>query len=126
VPPRRSSDTQMPAPLAALPPLHRYDAAFLAGDFNCPPESAPIRWLLTESGYRITDARAAGTDFITRETSARRPAQRIDHIFLLETRPDPAVTVARIERVFDRRDAALGILPSDHYGVMGWFEIGDC
>ena len=114
---------QIEATLAALPPLDRYDAAILAGDFNCPPDSVPIRWLLTESGHRVTDAcAAAGADFITREANARRPAQRIDRIFLVETGAAPAVRVSKVERVFETRDPALGILPSDHYGVMAWFE----
>ena len=116
---------EIAATLAALPPLEKYDAALFAGDFNCAPDSPPIRWLLGKSGFRVTDVcAAAGTDFITNEGSARRPPRRIDHIFLLETGGSRRVTVEETRRVFENRDATLDILPSDHYGVLSRIAIG--
>lgn len=116
---------ELEATLAALPPLDRYDAAVMAGDFNCPPDSPPIRWLMEQSGRRVVDAcTAAGVEFITHEKSRSRPAQRIDYIFLLETGSGAGVRIATAGRVFETRDPALGILPSDHYGVLARIEIG--
>ena len=114
---------EMEETFAALPPLDDYDAAILAGDFNCAPDSAPIRWLLEESGLRIADAcAAAGADFITREQGSTRPAMRMDDIFLLETGKESRFRVDRVERVFQTPDPTLGILPSDHYGVLATLE----
>ncbi len=116
---------EIAATLAALPPLESYDAALFAGDFNCPPDSPPIQWLLGKSGVRVTDVcAAAGVDFITNAGSARRPPRRIDHIFLLETSGSPRVIVEETRRVFENRDATLDILPSDHYGVLTRIAIG--
>ena len=101
--------------LADLPPLTGYAAAAIGGDFNCPPDSAPIRWLMSEPDRAVTDT-AAGADFITHEASSRRPAQRIDYIFLVDTGRPPRVLDTK--RVLDTPDPATGLLPSDHYGVL--------
>lgn len=116
---------EIAATVAALAPMADYDAALFGGDFNCPPDSPPIAWLLTESGLRVTDiCAAAGADFITNEGSARRPPQRIDHVFLLETGSTRRVAIKDAARVFDTKDPALGIMPSDHYGVRVRIAVG--
>jgi endonuclease/exonuclease/phosphatase family metal-dependent hydrolase len=113
---------ELAAALAALPPLVGYDAAILGGDFNCPPDSAPIRWLLSEPDRAVTDT-AAGAGFITHEASSSRPAQRIDYIFLIDAgRPARAIETIR---VLDAPDPETGLLPSDHYGVLSRIRIGE-
>lgn len=113
--------TELEETLAALPDPASFDAALLAGDFNCPPNSPPMAWLLQESGFRVTDPCAeAGKHFVTheRQPDLGRPAQRIDYVLQIE---DPAamapLAIASVDRVLDVPDPALGITPSDHYGV---------
>jgi len=115
---------EIEATLAALPDLSGYDAALFAGDFNCRPETPPIRWLLEESGVGAIDVcAAAGMEIVTRDTSSRYPPCRIDHIFLLDT--GSPVAIDRVTRVYDTRDPTLGIFPSDHYGVMAELRLGN-
>jgi len=115
---------QIEMTLGALPSLASYDAVVLAGDFNCPPESDPIKWLIDESGFGAADACAvAGAGFTTHEQTSIRPAQRIDYIFLLETGGSGTARVLRAERVFDVPDPMAGVLPSDHCGVMAWLVV---
>lgn len=111
--------------LAALPPLDDFDAALLAGDFNCPPDSGPIRWLLNEAAIKAIDVCAeAGADMITRDTSSHHPPRQIDFIFLLETGKGTPVAIDGVRRVFDTPDPASRVLPSDHYGVMAEITVG--
>ncbi|MEK9724439.1 MAG: endonuclease/exonuclease/phosphatase family protein [Rhodospirillaceae bacterium] len=113
--------TQIETALAALPPLAGYEAAVMGGDFNCPPDSPAIRWLVENAG--ATDIVAAAcADFTTRDFSSRYPPRRIDYLFL----PDCGgkIRIDGATRVFDAPDPALGIFPSDHYGVLAELSIG--
>jgi len=107
--------------LAALPDISGFDATLMAGDFNCPPDSAPMRWLMTDSGFDVTDpCLAEGKEFVTHvaQPDLGRPAQRIDYALQIE-RPDApsALSIGQVARVLDAPDPVLGITPSDHYGV---------
>lgn len=105
--------------VSRLPALDGFDLALMAGDFNCPPDSAPIRWFLNKSGLAVTDACVAAGAESTFPTHGfgpdGRPAtKRIDYVFLLGRTPRYAVT--EVAPAFDAADTA-GCYPSDHVGV---------
>ena len=103
--------------------------AILGGDLNAVPESDEIRRLTGLSapfvpGIVFTDCWAAvgdGTGYTwTRENphsaDALWPRRRLDYVFVISPRPKPlcnprSATLAGV-------DAPLGIVPSDHYGVV--------
>ncbi len=99
---------------AALP-----DPMLVGGDFNAPPEDPPARRMIS-GGF--TDLHAGGgitwdnqNPFI-RSHSVRFPDRRIDYLFLRGQLP-----AARCE-VACRKRGAGGLHPSDHYGVLAFFQ----
>lgn len=106
---------EMEQTLEALPDLSVFDLAVMGGDFNCPPDSPPMQWLLNEAPIEITECcQSAGLAFNTIEHDWTDGPAQID--YLCRVGPS-AFKIARVRRVFDVTDPEHGILPSDHYGV---------
>jgi len=104
-----------------------HDAVFLCGDFNAPPDSTEVQYLLNHPTLAVRDTLAL--------PSAARPGitfpvqgsfgmdephhigKRIDYIFNIL--PPGAVPSRIIDaRIVLDQPSPHGIFPSDHYGVM--------
>lgn len=108
--------------LASLDPP---DTVVVAGDFNAPPDSAPLRWLCERSGFavhnRIVDSPGQAWRPTKLLSSSGREPRCIDYIFSLGDARWPAAEQISLERVLDR--PAAGLLPSDHAGVRAVYPL---
>jgi endonuclease/exonuclease/phosphatase family metal-dependent hydrolase len=106
---------EMEQTLAALPDLTGYDLAVMGGDFNCPPDSPPMKWLLNDAPIPVTEAcQASGLAFNTIDHDWTDGPAQIDYLCKIG---GGDYRFGRVRRTFDVVDPEHDILPSDHYGI---------
>lgn len=94
--------------------------AIVGGDFNCEPQSQPLGWLQTATGFTARSAwEAAGGPQPTLTTADGQHAGRrcIDHLFLLKQSSQSAARWTAAARALDRRHAERGTFASDHFAI---------
>jgi endonuclease/exonuclease/phosphatase family metal-dependent hydrolase len=93
------------------------------GDFNCIPQSAPLRVMASHltSVFDRLGAEAPPTAPTRLEVPPRYPGVwPVDHIFVSE-----GVRVLDGSRVFDQSDAKdAALYPSDHFGLVATIDLG--